>query len=323
MDGFNIMHSFAMYLKTYSGDYDRASNLVDSFNKYNRDGIYLYISAPDNELYLFKPFSSPNIIVISDESFANEYFAKISHSGMDMGYINQQICKLTFYKTAVARNYLCLDSDSVFIRDFYISDFMHDEVTPYTVLVMDKDLSIERHFRPMFWLGRQARIKKIYDFMELHDRRLRTCHGAQVLNAEILESLARDFMKPKALEYNDLLRISPYEFSWYNVWFQKTQLLKEFAVEPFFKILAMREDYTFSRLRLLRQEDYAQAYVGLILNSKWSPKTPLNYEDPDGSLYKLFYKVVTGNNILIKLYFKLARRDIFSIIYFKIFGKKY
>ena len=113
-----------MYLKTYSGDYDRASNLVDSFNKYNRDDIYLYISAPENELYLFKPFSRSNIIVISDESFAKEYFAKMCHSGMDLGYINQQICKLTFYKTAVTQNYLCLDSDAVFIRYFYISDFI-------------------------------------------------------------------------------------------------------------------------------------------------------------------------------------------------------
>lgn len=317
------MHNFVMYCKTYSGDFDRVSNLVDSFNKYNRDDILLYISAPENELYLFQPLSSPHIIVITDESFAKECFAKVGHSGMSLGYVNQQICKLTFYRTAVARNYLCLDSDTVFIRDFYISDFMHDEDTPYTVLVMDKDLSIERHYRPLYWDRRQAAIKKIYDFFELNDRRLRTCHGSQVLNVKILKSLARDFMKPNALEYNDLLKISPYEFSWYNGWFQKTQLVNEFAVEPFFKILHMRQDYTFSRLKMLRQDDYAQAYVGLILNSKWTPKTPLNYEDPDSSLYKLFYKVVTGSNILIKLYLKLARRDILFIIYSKIFEKKY
>jgi hypothetical protein len=315
------MHNFVMYCKTYLGDFDRVSNLVNSFNIFNKDDIFLYISAPENELYLFQPLSSPNIIVITDESYAKECFAKAGHSGMSLGYVNQQICKLTFYKTGVTRNYLCLDSDTVFIRDFYISDFMHDEDTPYTVFVMDKDLSIERHYGPVFWVGRQAAIKKIYDFMELNDRRLRTCHNSQVFSVQILESFARDFMKPKALKYNDLLKISPYEFSWYNVWFQKTQLVKEFAVEPFFKMLHMRQEYTFSRLKLLRQEDYAQAYVGLILNSKWTPKTPLNYKDPDSRLYKLFYNIVTGDNVLIKLYFKLARRDIFFVIYRQIFAK--
>ena len=315
------MHNFVMYCKTYSVDFDRVSYLVDSFNKYNKDDVFLYISAPENELYLFQQLASPKIILISDESFAKKYFARLGHSGMSLGYVNQQICKLTFYKTAITRNYLCVDSDTVFIRDFYISDFMHDEDTPYTVLVMDKDLSIERHYRSAFWVGRQRAIKKIYDFMELNDRRLRTCHNSQVFNVQVLESLARDFMKPKALKYNDLLKISPYEFSWYNVWFQKTQLIKEFAVEPFFKMLHMRQEYTFSRLKLLRQEDYAEAFVGLILNSKWTPKTPLNYEDPDSRLYKLFYKIVTRDNVLIKLYSKLARRDILFVIYRKIFGK--
>ena len=314
------MHKFAMYCKTYSGDYDRIYNLVNSFSKFNCDNIFLYISAPEIELDLFEPLSSSSIIVMSDESFAKNDFETEVHSNMSLGYINQQICKLTFYKTGVAQNYLCLDSDTIFIMNFYITDFMHDDDTPYTVLVMDKDLSIERHYRSLHWNGRQASIKKIYDIMGLEDRRLRTCHSAQVFNARVLESLARDFMRPKALKYSDLLKISPYEFSWYNVWFQKIGLVKEFAVEPFFKMLHMRQEYVFSKLKLLRQEDYAQAFIGLILNSKWTPKTPLNYEDPNSYLYRLFYKLATGDNAIMKLYFKLARRDILIAIYNKATG---
>lgn len=306
-----------MYCKTWSGDFEQFSNLIDTFHRYNRDNVLLYVSAPENELHLFEKFICRTVFIVSDESYANDYFATVGHHGMSLGYANQEICKLTFYKSGVAQNYLCLDSDTVFIRNFHFFDFMHDEKIPYTVLVMDKDLSIERHYRTVHWLGRQAAIKKIYDYMELEDRRLRSCHNAQVFNIKVLESLALDFMKPKGLRYNDLLKISPYEFTWYNVWFQKTGLVKEFAVEPFFKMLHMRQEYTFSRLKLLREEDYAQAYVGLVLNSKWTPKPPLNYEDPDSVLYKIFYKVVTGDNALSKLYFRVARRDIL----FKIFSK--
>ena len=304
-----------MYCKTYSGDFDRFSNLVDSFHKYNEDNILLYVSAPEKELHLFKKFSCSSIEVISDESFAKSDLASEGHKGINVGYINQEICKLTFYKTRTTKNYLCLDSDSYFIRNFYVSDFMHDDDTPYTVLVMDKDLSIERHYRDVHWVGRQAAIKKIYEYVGLNDRRLRACHNAQVFNVKVLESLAHDFMKSKNLNYIDLLKIAPYEFSWYNVWFQKTGIVKEFAVEPFFKMLHMRQEYEFSRLRLLREEDFAQSYVGLVLNSKWRPRTPLKYENPDGWFFRLFYKFVTGDSMISKLYYKLSSGNVFLRIY--------
>lgn len=187
----NFMHNFVMYCKTYSGDFERLSNLLKSIKKYNKDNIPLYISAPEHELYLFRPFSRANIFVISDESFAEKYLAKTGHSKMSVGYINQQICKLTFHKTALTKNYLCLDSDTIFIRNFYISDFMYDDKTPFTVLVMDKDLSIERHYRKKFWVGRQKAIKKIYDFMKFEDQRLRACHNSQVFNVQVLKSLEK------------------------------------------------------------------------------------------------------------------------------------
>jgi hypothetical protein len=140
----------------------------------------------------------------------------------------------------------------------------------------------------------------------------------QVLNVKVLESLSEDLMKPKNLNYNDLLKISPYEFTWYNTWFQKIKLVKEFAVEPFFKTFHMRQEYSFSRAKLLRREDFAQAYVGLVLNSKWTPPPPLKYENPDSIFYKIIYKLITGDNVLSRFYFRYATRDIFFRVFKKI-----
>jgi hypothetical protein len=193
------MINFAMFCKTYSGDFNRVSNLVKSFNKYNKDNIYLFISAPEEELNLFFNLSSKNIKVISDESYAKDHLSLEKYNFSTLGYLNAQICKLTFYKAQFAKNYLILDSDTVFIRDFYFSDFMHDENTPYIVLTMDKDLSIERHYP--FWSERLSNIKKIHDCIELKDRRLRQCHNSQVLNSRVLDSLYLDFMQKKNLNY--------------------------------------------------------------------------------------------------------------------------
>jgi len=292
--------SFAMYCKTYSVDIDRFKVMLDSFAQHNKDNIKLYVSVPAHELNLYSEIESKinNVVVISDESFAEPYLATIGHWGMSIGYANQEICKLTFFKTGFAENYLTIDSDAYFIRDFFVSDFMFDTNKPYTVLVMDKDLSCERHYRDTHWIGRQESIKRIYQSVGLNDRRLRTCHGMQVMNTRVLMSLQDDFMTPLKLTYNDLLGIAPYEFTWYNAWFQKSKLVEEYAVEPFFKTLHMRPEYVFSRLRLLREEDLSYAYVGIVMNSKWHPKTPLRYEEPTPIYYGFYEKIIRNDDIL-------------------------
>ena len=292
-------NDFVMFCKTFHGDIERVQILVETFNQFNQDKIKLYISAPAAELRLFAPMASETIEVISDESYADAFLTdKELASGMRAGYANQQICKLTFYLTGFATNYLTLDSDSIFIRDFYISDFMYDYGIPYTVLVQDKDLSIERHYRNVHWVTRQEYISKIYTYMELNDKRLRTCHNTQVLNALVLDSLKNDFMKSRNLSYIELLNISPYEFTWYNVWFQKCRIIQEVTIEPFFKMLHMRPEYIFSRLKGLREEDYAHAYVGLVMNSKWHPPTPLRYENPKVA-HLTIYNSITTNETMI------------------------
>ena len=113
-----------MYCKTYSGDYNRVSLLISSFNKYNVDKIPLFLSVPESELQLFEKFSSDTIEIITDESYAGKYFTNERLSGLPVGYCNQEICKLAFWESKVAKNYLCLDSDLLFIRDFHESDFI-------------------------------------------------------------------------------------------------------------------------------------------------------------------------------------------------------
>jgi hypothetical protein len=111
----------------------------------------------------------------------------------------------------------------------------------------------------------------------------------QVLNIKVLKSLKEDFMQNKGLTYADLIKIAPYEFTWYNVWFQKCNLVKEYAVEPFFKTFHMRIDYNFSRLKLLKEDDLARAYVGIVLNSNWgNKKLPVKYKKPN-FVFKIIY----------------------------------
>ena len=94
-------------------------------------------------------------------------------------------------------------------------------------------------------------------------------------------------MKKHNFEYADLIAIAPYEFTWYNAWFQKCGLVREVAVEPFFKTFHMRIEYVFSRLRRLELKDYAYSYVGVILNGNWQ-KPVHEYKKPSFCMRLLY-----------------------------------
>lgn len=284
-------HNFVFVCKTFRDDYDSFSRLLKSYKLHNIDNIPLYVSVPDSDISLFRSLVGDDAKLISDESYAEQYFTSDSYWGLSLGYINQEICKLSFWESNISKNYLCVDSDVYFIRDFYVDDFMANEDTPYSVLVMDKDLNTETFYKE-FSQPRADLIRKIFETVDYDDRRFRTCHGMTVLNSAVLESLKNDFMGARSLSYKDLIEISPYEYSWYNAWLQKSEIIKVIAVEPFFKTFHLRFEYVIARLKLISEVDIAKQYVGVILNSNWTPKgPPTAYEDPN-SVHNVIYRLI-------------------------------
>lgn len=288
------MKEFVFFCKSYRNDLKLFIRLVDSFNLFNVDSIEMYISVPEEDIALFNKFSSKNITVISDESYAKTYFTEKNYWNLPIGYINQEICKLSFWETGISKNYLCIDSDLYFIKKFYLQDFMFDKKTPYSVLVMDKDLIIEKHYNE-FGKWRQNLIKKIFEYVELDDKRLLTCHGMQVLNSSVLKNMKKFLLNKRNITYKELIEISPYEFTWYNAWLQKSKVIPILNVEPFFKTFHMKNDYVFSRLKLLDESDYSLSYIGIVLNSNWeSEKMYSKYKSPGyiEKLLNIFFKIL-------------------------------
>ena len=129
-------------LKTCKKDFKYAFRFLKSYTRYNRDNIPLYIVMGRREMQVFREiyrYKDDNVSYIEEEK-CPYLLEKKSVKGLSKEYLNQEIIKLWFWETQIAENYLCVDSDAVFIRDFYISDFMYDDSTPYSVLCEDKDL---------------------------------------------------------------------------------------------------------------------------------------------------------------------------------------
>ena len=285
-----MSNNFAILLKTYSGDLNYVERLLHSFHKHNVENIPLYIVCPEVELNVFKKFDKKNIFIYSDESITDELVSDDSILGIRPGYINQEIIKLSFWEKKVCDNYFCLDSDIIFIRDFYVHDFMFDKNTPYTILQEDNELIVEPEYYNTHWINRAEYIKKINIAIGYEDHRMLTCHGSAILSAKVLESFKMNFLIKNNFGYKDALRIAPYEYSWYNIWLLKHKTIEIEFREPIIKMFHQKSHHTEYIKKGITLNDISRAYIGYNINSNYSRSYGVvNYED---DIYEMnFYEI--------------------------------
>jgi len=280
-------------LPSFSGDIEYTHRLIKSYHKYNIDNIRLYIIVPRKDIHDFDQFVDDNVYVLPEELVSGNYLVHDdSVRGIRPGYINQEIIKISFWEMGLCENYLCLDSDAVFIRGFYIKDFMYNDITPYTILVEDHELHVEPEYYHKYWVGREKLIREIQKEICLNDNRMLTCHGFAILSCKVLKSLKEKYMNTNKKEYADLLKIAPYEFSWYNMWLQKDNTIPIKIKEPLFKYFHQRSHHIDYLRKGITLHDISRAYLGVVINSNYSRGYGvISYED--GNVYPFrFYKKV-------------------------------
>lgn len=284
------MHKFVFLLKTYQDDVLYVRRLIDSIITYNKDNIPLYVVCPDADVACFQQICRPLCATILPEPLFSKYlatdFVKLKYENVSIrpGYINQEIIKLSFWELGVAENYLCVDSDAEFIRNFYISDFIAPNGVPYTFLTEDRALLLDSYYYTLCsWETRKKRIDDICRVINYAPPYFETSHGNVTFNATVLEHMYRNFMQKNSLTYIDLLSISPYEFSWYNMWLKKNKIIPVHKREPvilYFHHENQLKNYKSAGVTL---SDLARAYVGIVVNSNFQHNRgqdkPLSYED--------------------------------------------
>ncbi len=131
-----FMKDIVLYCKSYHRDVLRAARLAESIRRHNSSKLPFYLSCPSIDLSLFRNLlGSDDVIFISDEEIvdANTSIDKKVLAALP-GTLSQQIVKSEFWRLGICENYLCLDSDSYFVRDFREADFLETSGTPYTVM---------------------------------------------------------------------------------------------------------------------------------------------------------------------------------------------
>ena len=302
------MARFGLLLKSFRGDFEYAQRLIASFHEHNPTGLVMYCVVPAEDVELFTPLASPTVIVMSEEPLSG-YLTRDPVQGIRPGYINQEIVKLAFWELDLVDDYFCIDSDAVLVRDIGLSDFLAPSGAPYSVLVEDNELKVEPQYYNAYWQGREQAVRRIADEVGVTDPVLRTCHGHQVFSSTVLQSFKEDFLSPRGWSYLDALSIAPYEFTWYNMWLQKSGVIPVNQREPLVKVFHHEAQHLEYILRGIAPDDIARGYLALVVNSNYARDLgvmPLHSSKPESLSHYLSYGEV-GSVIAAKLRSTISR----------------
>jgi len=272
-----MTQSIVLYCKSYRRDFLRVKRLLISLQKHNRDKLPFYISTPtaDRELLLEvlgKDGQNFSYIWIADEAIiaANPRAPKNVQLGMPGG-LSQAIIKAEFWRLGLADNYLCIDSDSIFIRDFGKTEFLASDGYPYTVLHQNKEL---------FQLATNRGYAKVEQDLREEAIRVQQLFGRQgpqyycapapfIWSAKVWQSLDEHYLTPKGITLWDAVTPRHPETLLYGEALLNFQAIPIRMIEPLFRIYHYDWQYYTAQRLGETEAKLKQNFLGVIYQSNW------------------------------------------------------
>jgi hypothetical protein len=264
---------FTLYCKSYRTDLRRVSRLALSVTRYNEESIPFYVSAPRDDVALFRRYlSGLPVEVIEDD----EILARTPYAGKDItqalpGHLSQQVIKSEFWRLGLSNAYLCLDSDAAFIRPFKISEFLWRDGIPYTV--MDEG---HEYLESAFTSGKTQALRDFQD----EAQRVQTLFGRQgrayafgpfplPWHRAVWESLEQQYLRPRDMTLIDAIRIAPLESRWYGEALLSFGAIPLMPCQPLFKVYHYAWQFDQDQRHGINNESLARMYAGVIYQSAW------------------------------------------------------
>jgi hypothetical protein len=262
------MEKLVLYIKSFRPDFGNVQILLNSIAKYNIDNIPVYISVNDIDFAFFKKNIRGNGTLLKDSDIVT--------CDIKEGWRYQQVVKAQFHRLGVCENYLCIDSDSEFIRDFSINDFIYDEHTPYTIMHEGKS------FLDMM------EIIGINSTKEFHRKALRSIrerfgtHGKEweygpspyLWSTKVWKHFCDNYLEPSNHTFESFFKemessALPSEAVIYGEYLLKTRIIDIIPVEGFFKVYHYKEQFKFEK-KHYDIERLRKNYMGIIKQSNWN-----------------------------------------------------
>ncbi len=287
------MKDIVLYCKSYRRDFLRLKRLLESIEKFNQDQIPFYISTPQEqrEDLIAILGGKKNYQWVSDESIvAANPRAPLGVEKLRSGGLAQQAIKSEFWRLGISENYVCLDSDCIFIKSFSKSDFLASDGNPYTVIYQNKEffqLAVNRkHAKVANNLEREGNLVKA--LFERDGPNYYCPCPPFIWSAKVWQSLDDHFLQPRGLTFWDISTSERPETLLYLESLLKFRAIPLYPVEQLFRIYYYDWQYYLLRRQGETPEKLANQYLGLIYQSNWD--SGMDYGAPNKSLASRFVR---------------------------------
>ncbi|SNX29042.1 hypothetical protein SAMN06295945_1405 [Polynucleobacter meluiroseus] len=268
------MKDLVLYCKSYRRDFLRLKRLLNSIKKYNVDQIPFYISCPQEQYAeLIKIMGSEESFHwVSDEAIiASNPRVAAGIEKTRSGGLSQQAIKSEFWRLGISENYVCLDSDCIFIKDFGVSDFLASDGNPYTVIYQNKEffqLAINRGENQV-----TTNLKKEGDLVKaLFDRKGPNYYcpcPPFIWSAKVWRSLDESYLQPRNMSFWDISTGAHPESLLYLEALLNFRAIPLYPIEQLFRIYYYSWQYYLLKRVGENQEKIAENYLGVIYQSNW------------------------------------------------------
>jgi hypothetical protein len=262
-----------LFCKSYSKDLYRTLRLARSIDQFNTENLPFYISVPSEDMALFtEHLLDTSARIICDDSII------LSNPKHDLqkikalhGGTSQQIIKSEFWRLGISDNYLCIDSDSMFIGEFGAANFMADSETPYTVIDEGKELlneALENNKKNFI----QNFFNESENFKALFSRagkRYSFGPNPVIWNTKVWQSLEERYLAPNHLSFYEATLKNPIDLNWYGEALLKYKVIPLMPSQPLFKVFAFAWQYDKYVKKKISNKDLSEIYLGVIYQSAW------------------------------------------------------
>lgn len=268
------MPAFLLFCKSYAGDLKRVQRMWTSVQRFNREKIPCYISVPSADRALFeKTIGTPEgLIWVSDEDIVHANpRADMAHYRSWDGRLSQQVVKSEFWRYAGCDSYLCMDSESEFIRDFYLSDFLDAHGNPYTVMSQSKEL---------LQMAMNKGITRVVDDYHRNCTMMKSVFGRKgpdwdfmptpvIWSARVWRDLDEKYLQPKGITLWEAVKERPSELFWYGEALLHFNSIPLLPIESLFRFYHYNWQWHTLRRQGETTETLRREYLGVVWQSSW------------------------------------------------------
>ncbi len=232
-------NAFAIFCKSYHEHLDKSIFMYKSVEDYATESYPFYMIVPAKEIALFKKafFESkfkkmPEFLTEEEILKKCGIFDKIYDDvpAIQNGWRIQQMVKLCIHKTMLAKDYLTLDSDTYFVKNFDKSIFYHNKTlkTVGVKIANNQNKAIkELHFENNS--SESSQKYNVYSYIRYLFKPNKTIDNwpwydfissYALWSSDIVAEMVNNLYNSMHFDIKDMIKIAPWEGLWYGQFIQ-------------------------------------------------------------------------------------------------------